>query len=451
MSQPSPESPISVGFISLGCSKNLVDAQLMAGTLLSEGVTLAASPDTADVIIVNTCAFIDAAREEAVESILSACRQKETGPCRAVVVTGCLSQRYREELVTALPEVDAFIGLDELEEVAAIVKRVAAGEREIVQVSDHSTRVYEARMPALVFTGGPYAYLKIAEGCNHACAFCAIPRIRGAYRSRPIDAIKAEAEALLESGIRELNLISQDVTSYGCDSDASLPDLIRALGSIGGNFWIRLLYGYPSHVTDDLLAAMAETEQVRPYVDLPIQHSHPDMLRAMQRAETAEEVANLGTRLRSVLPDIVLRTTCLVGFPGETDAHVRHLLDTLAAVRFDHLGAFVFSPEEGTPAATLPACPSREVAETRREQVMLAQRRIVDQNAQTLMGSETELLLEKAPTNEHTCWVGRTSRQGPEVDGETFLEDADGRTVGEFVNVRYTAQDEYDLWAELVT
>jgi ribosomal protein S12 methylthiotransferase len=450
MSAPSPESPIRVGFISLGCSKNLVDSQLMAGTLITEGVMLAGSPDDADVIVVNTCAFIDAAREEAVESILSACRQKETGPCRAVVVTGCLSQRYRDELVEELPEVDAFVGLDELEDIAAVVKRVVGGEHDIVQVSDRATRLYDARMPALVFTGGPYAYLKIAEGCNHACAFCAIPGIRGAYRSRSVTAIKAEAEALLESGIRELNLISQDVTAYGCDSDESLPDLLRALGSIGGEFWIRLLYGYPGHISDALLEAMASIPQVLPYVDLPIQHSHPDMLRAMQRAETVRAVAELGTRLRSTLPDVVLRTTCLLGFPGETDEHVAHLLDTLASVRFDHLGAFVFSPEEGTPAAALPDCPPREVAEARREQVMLAQRRIVDEKAAALVGTEAQLLLEKAPTDEHTCWIGRTGRQGPDVDGETLLETVSGARPGAFIRVRYTEQDEYDLWAEPV-
>lgn len=446
---PREDLDISVGFISLGCAKNLVDTQLMAGTLLTNRVKLAPRPEEADVILVNTCSFIETARQESIEAIHSACEMKSQGRCRAVVVAGCYAQRYRERLKSHLPEVDAFIGLEELEQLALVIRRLAEGERGIVEVSATSRRVFEPKVPSLVFTGGPYAYVKIAEGCNHRCGFCAIPGIRGAYRSRPIGKIVREAETLLESGIRELNLISQDVTFYGQDLGprTSLPALLQALAKIGGRFWVRLLYGYPAHVSDELLETMAAIPQMCRYLDVPIQHSHPDILRAMQRADTVSHVETLVVRARAVMPDISLRTTCLVGFPGETDTHFQHLLDYLQRNRLDHVGAFTFSPEEGTPAAALPARPAPEEAEERCARLMREQASIVKERARARVGKEEEVLLERPHAEGHTVWIARSRREAPEADGEIFVEKARAPRTGTFCRVRHIEALDYDMRA----
>ena len=441
---------ITVGFISLGCAKNLVDSQVMAGSLVSAGIALARSPEEADVIVVNTCSFIEDAREESVDAVLSACSLKKTGPCRAVIVTGCLPQRYDTELSKSLPEVDAFIGLDELEEIPDIVARVGRGESGIRRVSAASSGLFEPKIPALVFTGGPFAYLKIAEGCSHGCTFCAIPGIRGGYRSRTIPAIVGEAEQLLQNGMKELNLISQDITAYGRDlgDGTDLPALLRALGGIGGKYWIRLLYGHPAGVGEDLLAAMSEVSQACHYLDIPIQHSHPDVLRAMGRGGPARQVEELAARARAALPRVTLRTTCLVGFPGETEEHFLHLLDFVRKTEFDHLGAFVYSPEEGTPALDMPDRPDSDVAEERRGRLMLAQKEIVDRKCRELIGWEAEILLERQRAGHDNAFIGRSERQAPEVDSVTFVENVPAdRGPGDFVRAKYTEQIDYDMKA----
>jgi len=443
-------SPPSVGLVSLGCAKNLVDSQIMAGVLLADDLTLAASPEEADVVLVNTCAFIEPAREESVDAILSACRLKAEGRCRAVVVTGCLPQRYREALRKSLPEVNAFLGLDELDQIGDVVQRALRGEHGILRVSARARRLFDPGRAGVVLTRGPYAYLKIAEGCNHRCAFCAIPMIRGAHRSRPLRSIVREAEQLLEHGIRELDLVSQDVTAYGCDIEngPGLPELLRALGRIGGRFWIRLLYGHPSRLTDRLLDTMAEIPQVCHYLDVPIQHSHPDVLRAMRRAGTVKHVHGMADRIRNVLPDAVLRTTCLVGFPGEKREHFVHLLAFLRETRFDHVGVFVYSPEEHTSAFDLPGRPRRATARRRRRRLMLAQRKIVDRNAAGLIGTRTDALLERRRSDGKGGWIARSPRFAPEVDGEIFVGRVPAaRKAGDFIRIRYTAQAGYDMRA----
>ncbi len=444
---------ISVGFISLGCAKNLVDSQIMADRLLEDGIELAPSPEDADLVVVNTCAFIEDAREESVEMILSACRLKEEGRCTAVLVAGCLPQRYREDLRASLPEVDGFIGLDELDEIGGIARRLCRGEHDVVAVSRKARRLYEPGAAGVVFSGGSYAYLKIAEGCNHRCAFCAIPAIRGTYRSRPVSSIVTEAERLLEKGFRELALISQDTTSYGRDLDdgADLPALLRALGSIGGDFWVRILYGYPSRVNEALLAAMAEVPQVVPYLDIPIQHSHPDVLRGMKRAATVPHVARMAERVRKTLPEAVLRTTCLVGFPGETAACFDHLLQHVKEVGYDHLGVFTFSPEEGTAAADMPGRPAPKTAQSRAKRLMAAQRRVVEKRMEALMGTETTLLLERPVPDEPGAWMGRVRRQAPEVDGDTFIDSVpDGSGAGDLLPVQFVGHADYDFEVETV-
>ncbi len=447
--------PPSIGLISLGCAKNLVDTQIMSGGMLASGLRLASDLLSADVLLVNTCAFIQDARDEAHEYIAAACEHKRADGCRAIIVTGCLPQRYRGALARQYPDVDAWIGVDQLEDIATIVRKVlkrpAGRRRPMVEVRDPPQRLFNPAYPSLVLTGGPFAYLKIAEGCDHACAFCAIPGIRGRFRSRRPGDILAEARALLGRGIRELNLIAQDVTFYGRDrrSGPRLPTLLRQLDALEGDFWIRLLYGYPTHVTDALLEVMAAARHILPYFDLPIQHSHPDILRAMRRADTIKVLPEMPDRLRRTLPGATLRTTCLVGFPGETEAHFQHLLDYVKRARFDHLGVFAFSPEEGTPAAKMPNPVAEEVAQERLMRLMRVQQAIVRQRNRERIGQSATVLLEHPPARRNGTWQARLPWQAPDVDGITRVAASGDQHPGAFRTVRITGARGYDLRAEI--
>ena len=444
----------SVGIVSLGCSKNLADSEVMAGLLLRAGHTLAPSPDRADVILVNTCAFIEPARAEAAENILAACAHKAAGRCRAVVVAGCMPQRYRARLAEAFPEVDAFLGVDELDRLPdvlkALARRRAGGALPVSIAPGLPVRTFDKPLPALRLTGPVFAYMKIAEGCNHACAFCAIPLFRGRLRSRPREALLAEARALIDTGCREINLVAQDVTAYGKDrrDGSSLAGLLRGLDALEGDFWLRWLYGFHNHVTDDLLEAMAGARHIVPYFDLPIQHCAPDILRAMRRADTIKAIESFPARLRAALPGATLRTTCMVGFPGETEDHFKALLDYVEAVRFDHLGAFVFSPEEGTAAADLPGLPPPEVARRRHRELMEAQRRIARERNRGRVGTRARALIVDYRGEDGA--VARLPHQAPEVDGLTRIAHVP-ETVrpGDFVDVRVTGVRGYDLTATL--
>lgn len=444
----SGEALVSVGFISLGCAKNLVDSEHMAAVLRSEGIALARSPEEADIILVNTCGFIGDAKEESIDAVLRACARKQTGDCRAVIVAGCLIQRYQVELQRAMPEVDAFIGLDQLPDIAKVVRRLAAGENHIYQVSAVSRKVFSPLPERILLTGGPFAYVKIAEGCNHKCAFCAIPGIRGRYRSRSITDIVRESERLLGQGIRELNLISQDTTRYGSDlgEGTDLPKLLKHLGKIGGNFWIRLLYGHPAYLNDELLETMAAIPQVCRYLDVPVQHAHPDILNAMHRTGGAKAVQAYPERARARLPGVVLRTTCLVGFPGETRAHFNELERFVREFEFDHLGVFAFSPEENTAAATLPDQVTPATAERRRDALMAVQQEIAFRKAKAHRGQKEEVLYVK-PLRKGV-WAARSRGQAPDVDGMTLVRQV-GATVrpGLIAPIEYTGADGYDLKA----
>lgn len=440
---------VSVGFISLGCSKNLVDSQVMAGYLKSGKIALAPSPEEADVILVNTCAFIEAAREEAAEAILSACEHKRQGGCRAVVVAGCMVQRYRERLGKAFPEVDAFLGVDELEQIEGVVRQVAEGKRlGVVAAPGEAVKVYSPAYPSLLFTGGPFAYLKVADGCNHRCAYCAIPNIRGHFRSRAAEEIVAEAEGMLRAGVKEINLISQDTLLYGLDKKGAprIAELMRRIDGMDGDFRFRVLYGYPVGVTDEVLDVLNTSRHICKYLDLPVQHSHPDILRAMNRGKAVDATEDLAARLRQAVPGVVLRTTCLVGFPGETDEHFEHLVEYVRRAKFDHLGVFAFSPEEDTAAFEMDGTPEPEVAEDRCQRLMALQRVIVRERLKALKGSRDRvLLLRKNPDGD---WVGRLPRQAPEVDGETFVAGVPRQAkVGDFLDVEITGGKEYDVEA----
>lgn len=441
---------VSVGFISLGCSKNLVDSQVLAGYLKAGAIALAPSPETADVILVNTCAFIEAAREEAAEAILSACAHKANGNCRAVIVAGCMVQRYRERLEKVFPDVDAFLGIDELERVGDVVRRVAAGKRcGVVAAAGDAVKLYNPIYPTLLFTGGPLAYLKLGDGCDHRCAYCAIPIIRGHFRSRTMDAILAEASDMVSAGVKELNLISQDSMLYGADlfGKPRIAELMRRMDALDGEFRFRVLYGYPSGVTEEVLDVLNTARHVCKYLDLPIQHSHPAILKAMNRSVAVEAIQGMAARLRKAVPDIVLRTTCLVGFPGETEEHFEHLLSAVETSKFDHLGVFAYSPEEGTAAFDREA-PDPEIAEERCQRLMALQKKIVRARVKALTGRrDTAFLLRHTATGE---WLARLPRQAPEVDGETRVKNVPtDAKVGDFIPVTITGGKGYDLEARV--
>jgi ribosomal protein S12 methylthiotransferase len=443
---------VSVGFISLGCSKNLVDSQVMAGYLKSGAITLAPSPEEADVILVNTCAFIEAAREEAADAIVGACEFKKSGGCRAVIVTGCMVQRYKERLARAFPDVDAFLGIDELEQIADVVRRVSAGKScGVIVGKDAPVKVYNPTYPSLLFTGGPFAYLKIADGCNHRCSYCAIPKIRGHFRSRGSDDLVKEAAGMVRAGVREINLISQDSLHYGKDKDDELPiaELMRRIDALEGDFRFRVLYGYPAGVTESVLDVLNTAQHACKYLDLPVQHSHPDILKAMNRGKAVAATDDLATRLRQAVPGIVLRTTCLVGFPHETEAHFEHLMDYVAQEKFDHLGVFAFSPEEDTPAFAMDGVPDPEVAEERCLRLMALQKTIVQERAVALKGAADTVLLLRQESAE--VWAGRLPRQAPDVDGETRVTGMKRQAKpGDFVRVEITGHKDYDLTAKAI-
>lgn len=447
-------APVTVGLVSLGCAKNMVDLQVMGGTLLRDGLELAPNPDEADVILVNTCAFILDARKEADAEIRRACSLKRAGKAKFVVASGCLPQRYGQELVAKYPDVDGWIGIDHIHEITDVIlglfaRRDASAAKPAapeVRVSKDRNTLYEPPLPELALTGGVHAFLKIAEGCNHACAYCAIPGIRGKLRSRYPKDILAEARALVRAGYRELDVVGQDVTAYGRDlrDGTSLATLLRSLDRMRGTFWIRLLYGYPSLLGADLLDAIAASRHVCRYIDVPIQHSHPDILRAMRRADTIRHVAGLPDRLRAAVPGIALRTTCLVGFPGETDEHFEHLLDYVKRARFDQLGVFCFSPEEGTAAFGMADAVPHAVAVRRRDRLLRAQRAIVDEKLAALEGTEAEALV--CETHGDGTGVARTAFQAPDVDGRTLLSGLPAEIApGEIVKVAFEGRDGYDL------
>ncbi len=453
----SSSSAYTIGIISLGCAKNLVDSEYMCSRLRAEGYRFTDAIETADILLVNTCAFIDDARRESIDAILEAASNKESGACRFLVVTGCLSQRYARDLPETLPEVDAFLGLDQIDDIVRVLNTWRDGRQDTgvstIPSATQPKRLFEPPPGRQTLTGGPHAYVKISEGCNHRCAFCAIPAIRGRARSRAPADIRAEPEALLSNGSREICLVAQDTSAYGRDRDdgANLAGLLRELGRIGGDFWIRILYGFPSLISDDLLQAMAETEQVCNYLDVPIQHSHVDVLRNMGRVGTVTAIQRLAERARTIMPDITLRTTCLVGHPGETDDAFQHLRRFLKATNFDHLGVFVFSPEEGTRAARSQPKVPPAVARRRRDRLMREQQQRVTRRLKDRTGKFDRILIQSAASDPETEYaVGRSRGQAPEVDGVTYISQTRQRLIpGEFVSIRYRAVRGYDLLADI--
>jgi ribosomal protein S12 methylthiotransferase len=438
----------TVAFAHLGCEKNRVDTEHMLGLLAQAGYGISADESEAAVVVVNTCSFIQDAREESVRTLVELAEQGKD-----LIIAGCLAQHFQQELLEALPEAKAVVGTGDYQHIVSVLERVEAGER-VQQVSAVPSFVADEHLPRYRTTNEAVAYLKVAEGCDYRCAFCIIPKLRGDQRSRPIASIVAEARELAAQGVQELILISQITTNYGQDLAGRplLADLLRALGDVEIP-WIRVHYAYPTGLTPEVLTAFRETANVLPYLDLPLQHSHPDVLRAMNRPWQAGVTSELLRRIREQLPDAVLRTTFIVGFPGETEEHFQHLLNFVAEQRFDHVGVFTFSPEEGTAAASLPDPVAPDVAQERRDRLMALQQPIAAARNQAWVGRIVDVLIEQEnPTTGEM--IGRCARFAPDVDGEVRIWPGPGglcAAPGTLVPVRITAADVYDLHGEVVS
>jgi ribosomal protein S12 methylthiotransferase len=455
---------MKVGFVSLGCPKNLVDGEVMLGYARDAGHEITTAASDADVIVVNTCAFIDNAKQESIDAILEMAQQKRDGKCSRLVVTGCLAERYRDELRKEIPEIDALLGTGELPAIVdALEARAPRRDARPEPLTFHRktalpaprpappTYIYDADTPRLLTTPRHFAYVKIAEGCDYTCAFCIIPTLRGSYRSRTRESIVAEARGLAERGVKELLLISQDTTFYGIDRQerGALAKLLRELNAIDGLAWIRLLYLYPTTITDDVLAAMAECEKVCRYVDLPLQHASPDVLKRMRRPGNRQTSDTLLARIRERVPDVTLRTTFIVGFPGETEGDFRELESFVEDTRFDHIGVFTYSHEEGTRAYAAKDDVPAVVKRKRRDRLMGRQQRIVAARQRERVGSEVRVLID-GPSPEHELVVqGRLEGQAPDIDPVVYLTDCDPASVrpGDLIRARIVGARGYDLLA----
>jgi ribosomal protein S12 methylthiotransferase len=472
---PAHNKPVKVGLISLGCAKNLVDAEIMLGGVLQRGMQVTADAAEADVLIVNTCSFIDSAKEESIEAVLEAHQQrglrKKNG--QRLIVSGCMAQRFSKELAREMPEVDAFIGLDQVADTARIIEQVLArppasampdspAARTLTDphweplnlVTRKSIYIPDYDTPRFRLTPPHTTYLKIAEGCNHPCSFCVIPQMRGRHRSRSVESVVAEARRLVAEGVREINLISQDTTYFGMDLWAekagpraevdssrgpTLTRLLRELQAIEGDFWIRLLYTHPAHWSDELIRTIAECDKIVRYVDMPLQHIHPDMLDAMRRETSREHIENLIARIRAGVPGIALRTTFIVGFPGETDRHFEALLECIETTRFERLGIFTYSQEEGSRAAKMERQVPSRVKQARYQAAMKLQQRIAGEISRAQVGKTIRVLAEQP-------LVARAAADAPDIDGRVLL--ARAAPVGEFIEARITGADVYDLIGE---
>ncbi|GAB4303102.1 MAG: 30S ribosomal protein S12 methylthiotransferase RimO [Desulfuromonadia bacterium] len=439
-----------VAMVSLGCPKNLVDAEVMLGYLDREGYGITTDEREAEIIIVNTCGFIREAKQESIDTILDLADRKHDGACRILVVAGCLPQRYQEELARELPEVDIFIGVGDYPKIAELIRGYNPSEGQIRFIGDPDY-TYDAELPRLQSSPHHTAYLKIAEGCSNCCSYCAIPAIRGAYRSRPLPLLLEEARRLAEKGVKEINLVAQDITRYGSDlgKDHSLPMLIRGIARIDGIRWIRLLYAYPDGITDELIELLKSEPKLCRYLDIPLQHISDPVLRRMNRRSTEEEQRRLIRRLREDIPGITLRTSLIVGFPGETDDDFRKLLQFVEESRFDRLGVFCYSREEGTPAATMPDQVSERVKRERYRKLMRTQARLSFRKNRELVGTEVEVIVEGYSDETDLLLKGRTSRQAPDIDGQVYIT-AGTANVGDIVTLRITDSSDYDLIGEIV-
>jgi ribosomal protein S12 methylthiotransferase len=439
----------AVGVVSLGCPKNLVDTEVMLGLLREAGFRAVSAPEQADVLLVNTCCFIAQAREEAAEALREAVEWRRAGDGRALICAGCWPEMEAAELRSMFPEIDAYMGPGDVPNVVLVVERALARAGPQRPQARPSSFIYDETMPRVRATAPWTAYLKIADGCRHRCRYCVIPRLRGRYRSRPMGSIVAEARHLCAEGVREINLIAQDTTAYGRDTgEADIAELLSALARLEGVRWFRLLYGFPTAVTDRLIEVMAREDRICKYLDLPFQHAEREVLRRMGRPGDAQSYLRLVGRLRAAMPEIAIRSSFIVGFPGEGEDEFRRLLDFIEAAQLDRAGAFCFSPERGTPAATMSDQVPGEVAQERYHEFMVVQQRVSLARNQRWVGRELEALIE-APGEQQGEWTGRSCRDAPEIDGTVKVRGAGAKLkLGEFVRCRVVAAEPYDLVAE---
>ena len=436
-------------FISLGCDKNLVDTEVMLGMLASRGYEMTNDEQEADIIVINTCCFIHDAKEESIQNILEMAEYKKNGSAKALIVTGCMAERYRQEILDEIPEVDEVLGTTAYDRILDAVDAALAGQHEVMTADLDALPLPETKR--LVTTGGHFAYLKIAEGCDKHCTYCIIPKIRGNFRSVPMERLLKEAQDLAEQGVKELILVAQETTLYGKDlyGEKSLPKLLRELCKISGIRWIRILYCYPEEITDELIQVMKEESKICHYLDLPIQHANDTILKRMGRRTSKQELINIVQKLRKEIPDICLRTTLITGFPGETQEQHEEVMEFIDTLEFDRLGAFTYSPEEDTPAATFEDQIDEEVKEDRQADIMELQQEIAFNKAEDMIGREVLVMIEGKVADEN-AYVGRTYRDAPNVDGLIFINTDVELISGDFAKVKVTGALDYDLIGELM-
>ena len=437
-----------ISFISLGCDKNLVDSEKMLGILSEKGYVFVDDPEHADVCVVNTCSFINDAKEESIQNILDVAQLKTEGRLKALIVTGCLAQRYSDEIQTEIPEVDAVIGTNAYDKIAEAVDLVLNNQKAFF-VEDLQ-RLPKPEAKRIVTTGGHYGYLKISEGCAKHCTYCIIPKIRGDYHSYPMEYILNEAQKLADSGVKELILVAQETTLYGVDiyGRKMLPELLRKLADIQGFVWIRLLYCYPEEITDELIRVIKDTPKICKYLDIPMQHCNDGILKRMGRRTSKADIISLVDKLRKEIPDIAIRTTFIVGFPGETEDEFNELLDFVDEMSFDRVGVFTYSPEEDTPAALFDNQIAQDEKERRKSELMFLQQEISSDNGDAMIGKNLLVMIEGKLADENV-YVGRTYKDAPEVDGYIFVYTSDTLVSGDFAHVTVTGASEYDLIGEI--
>lgn len=439
----STSSPRKVSIVSLGCSKNLVDSELMLGSLKSAGYEIS-SEEEADVLIVNTCGFIGDAKKESINTIIELSEHKRQGRCKKLIVTGCLVERYADELSRELPEVDTFWGTGNLLKIGEVLKK----EKFKKFYKSPPGTIYDPDTPRVLTTLSHTAYVKVSEGCSRTCSFCIIPRMRGLMRSRPVESIVGEVRNISALGVKEINLIAQDMTSYGRDIGTNLESMLRELVKVDGIKWIRIHYCYPWGFTDSLVKLIAEEEKILPYIDMPLQHINDRILKLMDRKTTSDKIRGIIDKLHKEIPNLTLRTTFIVGFPGETDDEFRELLDFVEEVEFDRAGAFKYSQEEGTRAAEMNEQIPEDVKEERYERLMEVQSEVSLKKNQALVGNTYEGFIEGI---ENGNYVARISSQAPEVDGMTYVKRERQLKPGDLVNIKITGADIYDLFGEIVS